>query len=157
MSEVAFFEDIIVGEDTFFGPYIVRRDELLAFNEKWDRLPMHLDDEAARAMGHRGITASGQYTLCVKQTFVNASRWSAAAVGAMGFDEVRFPHPVYVDDELSCTITCTAKRESRSKPDRGIVTFTFRVYNQNDDTVLSYIDTVMIKRRPQTDAESRGK
>lgn len=142
-----YFDDVSVGETYSFGPYRVTEQELLEFNRKWDPLPIHLDDAAARAKGHRGITASGQYTLCVKQVFVNQARWRNAVIGALGFDEVRFPHPVYVDDELSATIECVDKRASRSKPDRGIVTLSFRVYNRDDVTVLSYIDTVMFARR----------
>lgn len=150
MSEAprVWFDDITVGDAFTFGPYRVERDELLAFNRKWDPLPIHLDDAAARAKGHRSITASGQYTLCVKQVFVNETPWVDAVIGALGFDEVRFPHPVYVDDDLFAQIECTATRASRSKPDRGIVTLHFRLYNQDDVTVLTYIDTVMFARRP---------
>jgi len=142
-----YFDDIRVGDSFSFGPYRVAEQELLEFNRKWDPLPIHLDDSAARAMGHRSLTASAQYTLCVKQVFVNQAPWCNAVIGALGFDEVRFPHPVYVDDELSATIECTTARVSRSKPGRGIVTLSFRLYNQDDVTVLSYIDTVMFARR----------
>lgn len=143
-----YFEDFVVGESVSLGPYHVNKSELLEFNKKWDPLPIHLDDEAARAMGHRSITASGQYTLCVKQVFINQTRWCNAVIGALGFDEVRFPHPVYVDDDLFATITCSATRASKSKPDRGIVTLDFNVFNQDKVTVLSYIDTVMFACRP---------
>jgi len=148
-DERIYFDDITVGDEFTFGPYRVEREELLAFNRKWDPLPIHLDDAAARAKGHRSITASGQYTLCVKQVFVNQTPWCDAVIGALGFDEVRFPHPVYVDDELFARIECTATRASRSKPDRGIVTLGFRVYNQDDVAVLTYIDTVMFAVRPR--------
>ncbi len=143
-----YFDDIKAGEVFTYGPYRVEREELLAFNRKWDPLPIHLDDDAARLRGHRSITASGQYTLCVKQVFVNQTPWCEAVIGALGFDEVRFPHPVYVDDDLYARIECTATRASRSKPDRGIVTLNFRIYNADDVTVLTYIDTVMFARRP---------
>jgi acyl dehydratase len=146
-SEDIYFDDIAIGDVFRFGPYRVTAEELLQFNRKWDPLPIHLDDTAARAKGHRGIIASGQYTLCVKQTFVSRARWCNAVIGALGFDEVRFPHPVYVEDELSATVECIDKRASRTKPDRGIVTLSFRVYNADDVTVLSYIDTVMFGRR----------
>lgn len=58
-----YFDDVAVGESHTFGPYRVPEQEVLDFNRRWDPLPIHLDDAAARAMGHRGITASGQYTL----------------------------------------------------------------------------------------------
>ncbi len=144
------FDDIVVGESHSFGPYRVPEQEMLEFNRKWDPLPIHLDTAAARAKGHRSITASGQYTLCVKQVFVNQMPWRSAVIGALGFDEVRFPHPVYIDDELSAVVVCMHKRASKSKPDRGIVTLSMRVYNQNDETVLSYLDTVMLSRLVDT-------
>ena len=52
------------------------------------------------------------------------------------------------NDELFAQISVSALRASRSKPDRGIVTLDFRLFNQNDKTVLTYIDTVMFSRRP---------
>ena len=103
-----YFDDINVGEVCTYGPYRVEHEELLAFNRKWDPLPIHLDDDAARLRGHRSITASGQYTLCVKKVFVNQTPWCEAVIEALGFDEVRFPHPVYVDDDLYARIECTA-------------------------------------------------
>ena len=142
-----YFDDLSVGQVFNYGPYLVDEQELLAFNAKWDPLPIHLDDKAAREKGLRGKTASGQYTLCVKQYFVNQTPWTGAVIGAMGFDEVRFPNPVYVGDELFAKIVVSALRASRSKPDRGIVTLDFRLFNQSDTTVLTYVDTVMFSRR----------
>ena len=143
-----YFDDIAIGDAFEFGPYRVDEDEMLAFSRKWDPLPIHTDADAAKARGLRAITASGQYTLCVKQVFVNQTPWVHAVIGALGFDEVRFPHPVYAGDELYARITCTGARASRSKPDRGIVTLAFDVSNQDQTTVLTYIDTVMFARRP---------
>lgn len=147
-SALIYFDDLTIGQSFSFGPYRVLEQELVAFNQKWDPLPIHLDDAAAKAKGLRGKTASGQYTLCVKQHFVNQASWTDAVIGAMGFDEVRFPHPVYVEDDLYATVTVDNLRASRSKPDRGIVTLGFRLFNQDDVTVLTYIDTVMFGKRP---------
>ena len=148
-KQSVYFDDLCVGERFTFGPYLVEQSELLAFNRKWDPLPIHLNDEAARNKGLRGITASGQFTLCVKQHFVNQAPWTAAVIGAMGFDEVRFPNPVYIGDELFADISVIALRPSRSKLDRGIVTLDFKLFNQTQETVLTYIDTVMFAKRPK--------
>jgi acyl dehydratase len=144
--QALYFDDMVVGASYSFGLYRVTEDEMLTFSRQWDPLPIHLNAEAARAKGHRTITASGQYTLCVKQLFLNQARWGSAVIGALGFDEVRFPHPVYADDMLSATVECTETRASRSKPDRGIVTLSVRMYDHDDVTVLNYIDTVMFAR-----------
>jgi len=142
------FDDILPGAVFDFGPYRVDREELLEFNRRWDPLPIHLDDAAARARGLAGLSASGQYTLCVKQRLLNDSPWTDAVIGALGFDELRFPHPVHPGDALRLRVECLETRPSRSKPDRGIVRFDFTVTNQDGVTVLRYLDTVMFARRP---------
>ena len=146
-SEAIYFDDIAAGDRFSFGPYKVPRDELLEFNRRWDPLPIHLDDKAARARGLAGLTASGQYTLCIKQAMLNQSTWTEAVIGALGFDELRFPHPVYPGDDIRLDIECLETRPSRSKPDRGIVKFLFQMFNQEDTLVLRYLDTVMFARR----------
>ncbi len=146
-SDALYFDDLAPGDVFRFGPWHVAREELLEFNRRWDPLPIHLDDAAARARGLDGLTASGQYTLCIKQAMLNQAPWTDAVIGALGFDELRFPHPVYPGDDIRLEITCLETRPSRSKPDRGIVKFDFRLFNQDDVLVLSYLDTVMFARR----------
>lgn len=143
-----YFDDIQPGDHYRFGPYHVTREELLEFNGRWDPLPIHMDDDAARARGLNGLTASGQYSLCIKQVMLHGAPWTDAVMGALGFDELRFPHPVYAGDDIRLEITCLETRLSRSKPDRGIIKFEFRMLNQSDVVVLSYLDTVMFARRP---------
>ncbi len=142
-----YFEDINVGDQLKLGPYAVTRSELLEFNRKWDPLPIHLSQEKAIEKGYKDITASGQYTLCIKQLMLNQANWTNAVIGALGFDEMRFPLPVYPGDDISLEIECLATRRSKSKSDRGILTFFFQLINQNDKVVLHYKDTVMFSRK----------
>ena len=142
-----YFEDINVGDRLKLGPYAVTRPELLEFNRKWDPLPIHLSQEKAIEKGYKDITASGQYTLCIKQWMLNQANWTNAVIGALGFDEMRFPLPVYPGDDISLEIECLSTRPSKSKPDRGILTFFFQLINQNDKVVLHYKDTVMFSRK----------
>lgn len=142
-----YFEDIAGGEVEEFPAFVVDRAEMLAFSEKWDRLPVHLDDKAARLRGFRGIIASGQYTLCIKQFFINQASWREAVVAAAGWDDVRFHRPVYAGDAISARIRCVDKIESRSKPGRGIVKFEVLLINQEGEVVLSLLDSVMMEMR----------
>ena len=144
-----FFQDIVTGETVFFDPYTVDQDEMLAFNKKWDDLPIHVNAEAARSLGHKGIIASGQFTLCIKQFFVNQVAWRDSAIGAAGWDEVRFTRPVYAGDKIAGSFRYLEKIESKSKPDRGIIKFEIILTNQDGDIVLSLVDSVMIKKREE--------
>lgn len=140
------YKDINIGDLYSAEPYRICFDEMLAFNRQWDRLPIHLDEEEAKAAGHKDIIGSGQYTLCIKQYFINQMPWREAVIGAIGFDELRFRAPVHGGDTISVRVECIDKRESKSKPDRGVVKFAVEMLNQNDEPVLTYIDIVMLKR-----------
>ncbi len=142
-----YFEDIVTGETVTFDPYTVDHVEMLAFNKKWDDLPIHVNAEAARSLGHKGIIASGQFTLCIKQFFVNQVAWCDSIIGAAGWDEVRFIRPVYAGDKIAGSFRYIEKIESKSKPDRGIIKFEIILTNQDGDVVLSLIDSVMMIKR----------
>ena len=141
------FDRIRVGDSYSAEPYRVSFDEMFEFNRMWDPLPIHLDEAAALAAGHKTIIASGQYTLCIKQYFMNQMPWREAVIGAIGFDELRFLKPVHAGDIISIKVVCIDKRQSRSKSDRGICKFRVEMSNQDNDAVLVYTDIVMLKRQ----------
>lgn len=58
-------------------------------------------------------------------------------VGNLGFEEVRFPAPVFVGDTIRVETEVAAVRESRSRPRQGIVTFLHRGLNQRDEVVCA--------------------
>ena len=55
--ESLFFDDVAAGNVYTFGPYVIARDEMLAFNQRWDPLPLHVDAAEAQARGYRDMTA----------------------------------------------------------------------------------------------------
>ncbi|MBT7950109.1 MAG: hypothetical protein HN764_00665 [Gammaproteobacteria bacterium] len=141
-----YFDDIRVGDTYTADSYNIPFDEMLEFNRLWDPLQIHLDETAAMQAGHTAIIGSGQYTLCIKQYFINQMPWREAVIGSIGFDSLRFRNPVHGEDSISVRVECTEKRESKSKPDRGICKFDVIMSNQNDELVLTYTDIVMIKK-----------
>ena len=69
-------------------------------------------------------------------------------IANLGWDEVRFPKPVYVGDTLRIETEVHAMRESRSRPDAGIVTFIHRAFNQRDEEVASCKRIALMQKRP---------
>jgi acyl dehydratase len=65
----------------------------------------------------------------------------------MGWDELRLPNPVRPGDELDLEMIVLEKRESKSKPDRGIVRNQIRVRNQQNEIVLQCIANILVARR----------
>lgn len=69
-------------------------------------------------------------------------------IGNLGMSETTFPHPVFQGDTVHATTEVTSVRASRSKPDRGIVEFLHRGYNQDDVLVCVCRRQAMMRRNP---------
>lgn len=143
-----YFEDFRVGDKFTFGAYRVTREEIVAFATKWDPQPFHLDDAAAAASGFGALTASGAHVVAITVSLIVAREVRVAVLAALGWDEVRFLAPVRPGDVLALSHECLETRESRSKPDRGIVKNRLVALNDRGEPVLSYVDTILVARRP---------
>ncbi len=66
---------------------------------------------------------------------------------ALGWDEIRLPHPVFVGDTLYSESEVIEKRESRSRPQWGIVKVRTRGVNQEGKVVIEYTRSVMVWKR----------
>ncbi len=70
-------------------------------------------------------------------------------IGNLGMSETTFPHPVFQGDTVYARTEVVAVRASRTKPDRGIVDFVHRGYNQDDVLVCQCRRQAMMRRRPE--------
>ncbi len=142
---MVYFEDMIPGQSLTSAPHCIDRDELVGFARVWDPLPFHVDEQAgAAAFG--SLTAPGLYMLAVKQRLIHQLP-PLAVIASQGYDEVRFHRPLRPEDSVVLRQEWVACRPSRSKPDRGVVTLRFSLNNQHDETVMSHLDTILVRRR----------
>ena len=74
----------------------------------------------------------------------------STAVANLGWDDVRFPAPVFVGDTLRIETTVVDLRNSKSRPDQGIVTFEHRAFNQRDELVGICKRTGLQRKAPAT-------
>ena len=70
-------------------------------------------------------------------------------VANLGWDEVRFPAPVFHGDTLRIESEVLEIRESKSRPDNGIIIFAHRAYNQRDELVGSCKRSALMLRKPK--------
>ena len=70
-------------------------------------------------------------------------------VANLGWDEVRFPKPLFHGDTLRVESEVLSKRESRSRPGQGIVEFIHRAFNQRNELVAHCRRFALMKRRPE--------
>ena len=71
------------------------------------------------------------------------------AVANLGWDEVRFPAPLYHGDTIRVETEVLALRESRSRKNNGIVIFEHRAYNQHDMLVGTCKRTALMLKKPE--------
>lgn len=111
--------------------------------------PLHLDAEYAKTLPYGRPLVNSLFTVALIGGITVPDLVFRTSLGNLGYTLVEFPHPVFHGDTIRAESTILDKRESKSSPDRGIVWFEHRGYNQNDDLVCLCKRTGMIMRRPQ--------
>ena len=87
------------------------------------------------------------FVLAVKIRLLHQLPEPLAVIAGLGYDELRFHAPVRPGDELQLRQEWLAKRESESKSDRGIANSRVSLVNQDGVTVMSHLDSVLLRRR----------
>ena len=143
-----YFEDFTEEQRLDFGDYPVTRDEVVGFAREFDPQPFHLDEDAGRDSLLGGLAASGWHVSAIGMRMIfDGVLHRSASLGAPGVDEVRWLKPVRPGDRLRMESTVTAVRASRSRPDRGIVSFAFTMLNQDQVVVMQQRNSIMFGRR----------
>lgn len=140
-DQTIYFDDVVVGDVLTAGPYQTTRDEIAAFARAWDPKPEYLSGEIA----------CSEYVRAVKQRLVRDLPIANAIIGAIGHDNTRYPNPAQAGDAIHSRFVAIDLHASRSKPDRGVAKFDVTIANQDGDALLTYVDIIMMARRPVTD------
>ena len=146
-----YFEELTVGRK-FDHP--MRRTVTEADNVFFSALTMnpaalHLDEQYCREhteFGQRIVNSA--FTLGLVVGISVGDTTLGTTVGNLGWDEVRFPKPVFHGDTIRVESEVVESRASKSRPDNGIVVFTHRGYNQRSELVCSCKRTALMIRRP---------
>lgn len=97
---------------------------------------LHLDEDYCRRETEFGQRILNSAFLLALMVGISVGETTlGTAVANLGWDEVRFPRPVFHGDTIRVETEVVDLRESRSRPNAGIVTFLHRAYNQRDELV----------------------
>ena len=142
-----YFEDYEIGQVFQFKSPPLSKSDIIEFASLWDPQRIHIDEDAAKAV-HGSIIASGYQTLLISMRPVMAELMAKTEViGAAGINELKWLKPVRPGDVLSTRVEVTNTKASRTKPDRGVVTFNFTTTNQLGDQVMTLQVPAMMQRR----------
>jgi acyl dehydratase len=143
-----YFEDYAAGAVYEYGYAGVSETEIIAFAERFDPQPIHVDARWASSSPFGGLIASGWHTAGIAMRLVvDHYLPRVASLASPGIDELRWPAPVRPGDSLRLRTTIVETRRSRSKPDRGLVRTRAELFNQRDQIVLSLVAMNLIRLR----------
>jgi len=143
-----YFEDYAPGAVYEYGYVSVSEAEIIAFAERFDPQPIHVDARFADGGPFGGLIASGWHTAAIAMRLVVTHYLSrVASLASPGVDELRWPAPVRPGDSLRLRTTILEARRSRSKPDRGLVRTQAELLNQDGQTVLSLVAMNLLRLR----------
>ena len=145
-----YFEELEIGTRSAAGPYPVSSDEIIQFAKQYDPVPRHIDEEAAARSVFGGLTACSAHTFSIFILLMTRLQPQLHVLAGLSWDELRLPHPVRPGT------TVLEMRESKSKPDRGIIRTRVLLRNQRRETVLECTSNIFVARRPDANALTRN-
>ena len=116
---------------------------LLTFNHH----PLHLDENVMKDHQHGKILVNGAYVLSLV-VGMTVRDTSGKAIANLEYERITHDGPVFQGDTLYAESEVLEVRESRSKPDRGIVYIETRGFNQREEKVLTMRRRFLLPRRP---------
>jgi acyl dehydratase len=110
--------------------------------------PLHLDEEFAKGteFGQRIVNSLFTLGLVIGVTVVDTTL--GTTIGNLGMTDIRFKHPVFHGDTIRAVTRIRDKRESKSRPDAGLVVFEHAGYNQREQEIAYVVRTGLMRKRP---------
>jgi len=144
-----YFEEFTVGETIKHWP----GRTITEFDDTWFSLmtmnqhPLHIDEHYARTTQHgqRLVNGTLVFSLVVG---MSVAEISGRAIANLEYEEVKHLGPVFHGDSIYAVSVVLDVRESKSKPDRGVVYIQTKGYNQKEEVVLTLKRKVLVPKKP---------
>jgi len=146
-----YFEEFTVGQKF---QHAIRRTILDADNVWFSALthnpaPLHIDAEYMKGTEFGRPIINSCLTLAFMVGISIGDTTLGTTVANLGWDEVRFPKPLFPGDTIHIETEVLELRDSKSRPDNGIVVFAHRAFNQNDELVGECKRSALMLRVPK--------
>lgn len=144
------FDELYIGQ-TFAHPIrrtITETDNVLFTAMTHNPAQLHLDDEYMKGTQFGQRIVNSAFTLGLMVGISVGDTTLGTAVANLGWDEVRFPIPLFHGDTIHVETEVIGLRDSKSRPDQGVVTFLHRAFNQHDQLAASCKRSGLQRKRP---------
>lgn len=145
-----YYEDFEIGRtiEHRLSRTVTQMDNMLFSNMTLNPQPLHIDahfcateTEWGRPLMNSLFTLGLMIGISVNDTTVGTT------IANLGMTDVKFPAPLFEGDTVHCTTEIVGKRESKSRPDAGIVEFLHRTYNQENTLVAECRRQAFMRKR----------
>jgi acyl dehydratase len=143
-----YYEDFEVG-DTYEhrpGRTITETDNVWFTLLTMNTHPLHFDTEYAKASEFGRCLVASPLTVAML-VGMSVSDVSQKAIANLGWKEIKMPHPLFVGDTLYAESSVLEKRESKSRPEAGLVTVSTLGRNQDQAVVCAFERTILVAKR----------
>ena len=127
---------------------VTETDNVLITTLTHNPQPLHLDYEAAAQTEFGKPLVNSCFTFSLMIGVSVGDTTLGTLVANLGYDALKFPNPVFAGDTLRSETECIAVRESKSRPNAGIVTWAHRSFNQRDELVCECTRTALLLKKP---------
>ena len=145
-----YFEDFAVGDiyKHVLGRTVTATDNAWFTLLTQNTAPLHFDTNYAShtSFGRPLVNSCFTIALVSGQSVADVSQ---NVFANLGWDEVRMPHPLFEGDTVYSESEVIELRESKSRPEVGVVTVKTIGYNQDGDIIISFKRTLLVYRRGQ--------
>ncbi len=128
---------------------VTESDNMLFSTMTLNPQPLHIDRNFAEQSEWGQPLVNSIFTLGLIIGISVGDTTLGTTIGNLGMSDVRFPAPVFQGDSIHVATEVIALRESKSKPDRGIVTFEHKGFNQNNELIASCTRLAMMLKEPR--------
>ena len=147
-----YYEEFSVGQvfDHAVRRTVTEMDNVLFSALTHNPAPLHIDEEYCRNHTEFGLRiVNSAFTLGLMVGVTVEDTTLGTTVGNLGWNDVRFPKPVFHGDTIHVRTTVAELRESNSRPDAGITIFQHDAFNQRDELVATCKRVALMKKKPK--------
>tara|TARA_B100001250_G_scaffold414209_1_gene451304 strand:+ start:136 stop:651 length:516 start_codon:yes stop_codon:yes gene_type:complete len=143
-----YYEDFVVGDiyEHRPGRTITQTDNIWFSLLTMNQHPLHIDEEFGKGTEFGKTLVLSPLTVSL-MVGMSVSDISQKAIANLGWTDIVLPHPLYVGDTLYAESEVLEKRESKSRPNDGIVTVQTTGQNQDGIIVASYKRSALIPKK----------
>lgn len=123
-------------------------DNMLFSSLTYNPAAIHIDHEYAKATEFGKPLMNSIFTLGLVIGLSIQDTTLGTTIGNLGMTDTTFPKPVFADDTIRSETKILEKRESKSRPTQGIVTFEHIGLNQRDEVICRTVRAALMMKAP---------